>query len=170
MTPTKPINVEQLQTEAAALPSTTHTHGFSYDSGANLLWCAMAGARPTDPLCASGQTAYNAHVAVPLSLTPTFLLLPAAGVGATGQVSSGSDDLLMAGTIHTGSVPSAGDVLAVTFGTPRAAVPLAIAVGALNVQAGTLIAKNITAAGFTIATAAVPAANTTYTLYAHVLG
>lgn len=114
-------------------------------------------------------TTFTALPVPPPAPGPAFALLPACGVGATGQVAAGSNDLLMAGTIHTGtSGTAAGDILQVTYGTPRTALPRGIQVFAQNVQLGTLIAKNSTLTGFTIATSAVPAINTTYSLLADV--
>lgn len=179
MLTTKPVNPGQLQAEALAVTGNAHValslSGVALDgggtapAGATLMCSDGAGSSGLAEPCQWCVTAYNAHVARNTT-APSFALLPAAGNGATGSVLSGSSDTLMAGTIHAGSSPAAGDILAVTFGVVRATPPLIIQVGALNVQAGTLIAKNITTTGFTIATTAVPQAGNTYTLWAHVLG
>lgn len=170
------VNPGQLQAEALALSGSTHLEltlvGVAPDTdgicpaGGELLCSDTDGSSVTAEPCDFCKTAYDAHVAA--AIAPRFRLLSATGAGATGAVASGSNDHLMAGTVTTGTSPSAGDLIAVTFGTPFPAAPLVIQVGALNVAAGNLFAKNVTATGFTIATTATPAASTSYTLWAHI--
>lgn len=92
-----------------------------------------------------------------------------AGTGAVVSLLGGSRDTLGAGQLTAGTNPSAGDIINVTFGTPRAVPPMLIAVYALNVAAGVLYAANISATGFSICSQSAPDAGTQYTLGWHLV-
>lgn len=158
----KTIDPGALQAQAAALGGTHVGHAITcYGVNPTMDVRCDTGNGVITELCSTGQTALANYTPATVSVAPGAN----AGTGASAAIIAGSNDQLGAVTATAGTSPSAGDMVAVTFGAPRASAPVIVRVGALKVQAGTLVARNISTTGFTIASSAAPTAGNTYTLW-----
>lgn len=187
MTTDKQVNLAQLQAEATALPSSTHTHGFvlaGSPTDANgiapvgdALACVNTDGSHDDALCASAQTAYAAHVAH--GPNPTRLVVASgAGTGASVVLHqpdpSMSTDVRLIADVTIGTTPTADanghyPLVNVTFGTPYPMAPLGVMVdrvGANAVALGLVFSDSLATTGYTLIAQNAPVAGQTYRLSA----
>lgn len=124
--------------------------------------------------CSTGEVTVQPDTFLPSKPVAPAMPVPTvapganAGNGASVSLLAGSRDNTGAVLATAGTSPTVGEMVKVTFATPKDTAPVFILVGALGVQAGTLVAANITPTGFSIISSAAPAAGSIHTLGWHI--